>query len=375
VECDVLGVTVLGVVALSGVLVAWILYPMALAVIPKRASSGRSISTPLPTVTVVVATREVPAAVVDRVDNLRASAYPGELLDVVVAVDVSSNWPVHEYQQQLGDRAVAVAGDAPGGKAVTLNAAVRAARGEVLVFADTGQRFAPDAIALLVHSLGGGCFDAVSGRYETQHTGGAVLEGFWRFEQYLRRSEARVHSIPVVTGAIYAMRRRLWAPLPAQVICDDLWVPLELILRGHRVGYCEEALAVDPRRFTRTQEFRRKVRTLTGILQLCAWMPQVLVPWRNPVWTQFICHKLLRVATPFLVVLAGIALIPPVVIALGRWLLPGGGIVLGVIVATAVIRPATAGRLLRDLSWAMMLLMAPVPATYRAARRRWDVWG
>lgn len=184
-----------------------------------------------------------------------------------------------------------------------------------------------------------------------------------------------MHSIPVVTGAIYAMRRRLWAPLPAQVICDDLWVPLELILRGHRVGYCEEALAVDPRRFTRTQEFRRKVRTLTGILQLCAWMPQVLVPWRNPVWTQFICHKLLRVATPFLVVLAGIALIPPVVIALGRWLLPGGGIVLGVIVATAVIRPATAGRLLRDLSWAMMLLMAPVPATYRAARRRWDVWG
>ena len=45
------------------------------------------------------------------------------------------------------------------------------------------------------------------------------------------------------------------------------------------------------------QEFRRKVRTLTGVLQLCAWLPRLLVPIRNPVWVQFVSHKLLRLLT------------------------------------------------------------------------------
>jgi len=41
-----------------------------------------------------------------------------------------------------------VRGDEPGGKAATLNAGVRAASGDIIVFTDTSQRFHPGAIAL-----------------------------------------------------------------------------------------------------------------------------------------------------------------------------------------------------------------------------------
>ena len=59
----------------------------------------------------------------------------------------------------------------------------------------------------------------------------------------------------------------------------------------------------DIRRFAAGQEYRRKVRTLTGVIQVCAWLPKVLDPIANPIWLQFVFHKLLRLLTPYLAVL------------------------------------------------------------------------
>ena len=91
-------------------------------------------------------------------------------------------------------------------------------------------------------------------------------------------TEARIHSAIGVTGAIYAMRRELWAALPQGLILDDLYAPMQVVLRGYRVGFCDAAIATDARRFTPKDEYRRKARTLTGVLQLCAWLPSVLSP-------------------------------------------------------------------------------------------------
>ena len=52
-----------------------------------------------------------------------------------------------------GPRVTVLDGDAAGGKAASVNAGVRAATGEVLVFTDTQQRFEPEAIDALVASL------------------------------------------------------------------------------------------------------------------------------------------------------------------------------------------------------------------------------
>ena len=49
------------------------------------------------------------------------------------------------------------------------------------------------------------------------------------------------------------------------------------------------------------QDARTKgaVRTLTGVIQVCAWLPGVLNPLRNRIWLQFVFHKLLRLLTPY----------------------------------------------------------------------------
>ena len=41
------------------------------------------------------------------------------------------------------------------------------------------------------------------------------------------------------------------------------------------------------------------MRTLSGNYQLMARLTGALVPWRNPVWFQFVSHKLFRLLVPW----------------------------------------------------------------------------
>jgi cellulose synthase/poly-beta-1,6-N-acetylglucosamine synthase-like glycosyltransferase len=326
-------------------------------------------------VSVIVATRDAPAVVATRVEDLLSTTHPRDLLEVVVAVDAAASYDLSAYVALLPSEVKVVAGDLPGGKAVTLNAGVRAATSEILVFTDAAQRFDAGVIPVLTDFLANHeeC-GAVSGAYRRLPASeDLVLRAFWALETRIRRAEARLQGLVVVSGAIYAIRRRLWRPLPPGLICDDLYVPLHVAASGSRVGFCEAALASDARSFDRRQEFFRKVRTLTGVLQVCQWCPWVLLPWRNPVWLQFVCHKVLRLATPYLILAALVGLMPAWVSrAAALW--PAGAAVLALMVLAAVTRPAPTRRILNGATWLISLQAAPIVATLNAIRGRWDVW-
>lgn len=333
-----------------------------------------------PTVTVVIATIDEAPLVRRRVENVLEAAYPADRLNVVVGADRSVSWRPEEVSIP-GGRVTVVPGDPPGGKAANLNAAVRAARGEVLVLTDSAQRFESDTIARIVAALGAVTpgrppLGAVSGALQTGgDAGGRTLaDGYWQLEKWLRRVEADVHSAVGVTGAIYAMRRADWEPLPPGLILDDVYVPMRLVLRGRRIGFEPAARAHDDRRFTPARELQRKARTLTGVLQLCAWLPDVLVPGRNPIWAQFVFHKLLRFATPYLVLLAALSggavlgqgllahLAPAELALVVAGALASGGLLLA-------WRPVRAA-----LQMGVAMQVAVVRATLNGLRGEWDVW-
>ena len=51
-------------------------------------------------------------------------------------------------------------------------------------------------------------------------------------------------------------------------------------------------------------EARRKRRTLAGNYQILALEPRLLLPFVNPVWLQFVSHKLGRLLVPYALVIA-----------------------------------------------------------------------
>lgn len=365
----------LAVVCALCVVAIWLGYPLVIAAIAGRRSPARPASTSPATrrVSVIIATRDTPYDVAIRIADVLASDYPATHLEIVVGCDAGGAWRPEQFQRD-DDRVRVVRGDAPGGKATSLNAAVAIASGDVLVFTDTAQRFAPDTVSLLCRALDDQTFGAVSGALHTGGEGrGGLADVYWRFEKWIRLQEARVHSTVGVTGAVYAMRRDCWRPLPAGVILDDVYGPMDLVLRGHRVGFLPDAVAYDDRRFAPAQEFRRKARTLTGVVQLCAWLPGVLVPGRNPIFLQFLFHKLLRLLTPYLIIVGGVAA--------SIWLasvLVTAPAAIGIAVlstfAVAALLVVANRRLREGVKMAVAMQAAVVRATVNGLRGEWDVW-
>ncbi|HSE53919.1 MAG TPA: glycosyltransferase [Gemmatimonadales bacterium] len=358
-------------------LIPWALYPwIAIRLAAARGAEPGRNERAQENVSVVLATREPPEAVRARLADLLAGTWPASRIDLVVGVDGDAEPYRFADLVPAPHRLVVVAGAAPGGKASALNAAMGAVTTGLVVCTDTQQRFAPDAIARLVEALDDPRFGAVSGalRLGNEAIPESLLGRYWSAERRLRAAEARLHSTVGVSGSIYAMRRSLWAPLPAGLILDDLWIPMQLVLAGHRVGFEPGAEASDIRTTTSGQEFERKVRTLTGNLQLIAWMPAVLLPWRNPVWIQFVCHKLLRLATPYALAGLGLGVLGAAFSArpamgwalLAALLLPG--------FVALVWRNGLGGRLRHGLEWVLSMQGAILVATWHGIRGEWNVW-
>ena len=380
-------VAVVAGIAAALLLLAWVLYPglvVLLARVVGRPERTAAPGSPLPSVTCVLATRDAAPTVADRVADFLASEYPPHLLSVVVAVDATAPEVLEALNDLRGarggpladERVEVVAGDAPGGKCPALNAGVRRATGELLAFSDSRQRFEPATIQRLAAALlSEPRLGATSGRLLLpRDERSSIFRHYLRFELAIRRAESRLHSAVGVSGSVYAMRRALWRPLPSGLILDDVYVPMKLVLDGWRVGFVHEAIAHETRQVAPEQEYRRKVRTLTGNFQLCAWLPGVLVPGRNPIWVQFVCHKLLRLATPWCAIAVALASGVWILRAAGNtaiWLV--GAALLGA-VWIAIGRDVVARKLRGAVVQVGALQAAAATATINGIRGRWDVW-
>jgi biofilm PGA synthesis N-glycosyltransferase PgaC len=270
----------------------------------------------LPGVSVIVAARNEARRLPARIANLLSCDYPSDRLQIIVASDGSTDDTV-DVLAPYRDR-VELLVLPPRGKANALNAAVMRATHPILVFADARQRFAPDAIRRLVSHFRDPQIGAVSGELILDCEGAAKdadlagsasastigdgVGAYWKYEKWLRRHEALIGSTAGVTGAIYAMRRYLWQYLPADTLLDDVLGPMRLVLRGYRVTFDASARAYDETVSNAPQELRRKVRTLAGNFQLLAHEPRILVPFMNPIWVQFVSHKLGRLLVPYALV-------------------------------------------------------------------------
>lgn len=187
------------------------------------------------------------------------------------------------------------------GKAHALSLAAARATNDVLILADARQHWDAVSLARLVEPLSDPSVGAVSGELIMESAPG-VLEGvglYWRLEKQMRAWESRWHSTVGVTGCIAAVRRELFRPIPAGTVLDDVYWPLRVVMQGRRVVYCRAARAYDRSTSEVAGEFRRKVRTLAGNLQLISLLPAAFLPWRNPVWFQLVSHKLARLLAPW----------------------------------------------------------------------------
>ena len=291
--------------SLTVVAYAYAGYALMLALLARFRTVSVRRSPISPRVSVVIAVHNEEANLPAKLKALYALRYPGERLEIVIVSDGSTD----ESNAILARHSPRVKGiilPSANGKAVALNHAVQASTGDILMFMDARQSIDADAVTELVSCFADPTVGAVSGELHLETADGALspeaLGIYWKLEKLVRKLESATGSVVGVTGAIFAMRRELYTPLPAGTLLDDVLTPMHVARAGKRVLFLETAIARD-RIFTEHgKEFARKVRTLTGnyqLLQLAPW----LLTTRNPLRFRFVSHKLLRLAVPFLLLL------------------------------------------------------------------------
>ncbi|MEI6149172.1 MAG: glycosyltransferase [bacterium] len=198
------------------------------------------------------------------------------------------------------------------GKAAVLNDLVPLTSGDILVMMDARQAVHPAAIGELMANFADETVGVVSGELVFENGGapsepGTAQQGvgfYWRYEKFVRCCEGMFRSVPGATGALYAIRRKLYSPIPSGTLLDDVAIPMQAVVRGGRCIFERAAVVYDVPSATAEQETLRKRRTIAGVAQLVRLYPEWLIPWRNPIWFEYVSHKLLRLISPLL--LAGL---------------------------------------------------------------------
>lgn len=261
-----------------------------------------------PFVSVVIAARNEEKHIEKRIRNIDSQDYPKNKLELIVVSDGSTD-STNEIAEAIRDENfrrdfLKFESHLPSrGKPFCLNKAVAAAKGEIIVFADSRQRFASNAIRALVANFVDPQVGCVSGELFLEETPGSSIQiemgAYWKFEKWLRKLESNTGSVPGATGAIYAIRKKLFCPLPVQTLLDDVFVPMHVCMQGFRTIYDEKAVAYDSFSLNLELEKKRKMRTLAGNWQLLILEPNLLNPLKNPVWIRFLSHKIFRLLVPY----------------------------------------------------------------------------
>jgi len=242
-----------------------------------------------------------------KIHNLVSLNYPQDKITFVIVCDGSTDSTAAMLSEITDPRFRTLLLPESKGKAFGLNEAIRISQGDIVLFTDARQYIEPEGPRLLMENFADAQVGCASGELMLgDPAGGEVSKGmglYWRIEKLVRELESTSGSVVGATGAFYASRRKLLAPIPAETILDDVYLPMQIARQGRRVVFDDRARAWDSPNLGEKKEFTRKVRTLSGNYQLVQSQPWLLSSG-NPLLFEFVSHKVLRLLVPFALSLA-----------------------------------------------------------------------
>jgi len=258
-------------------------------------------------VSIIIAAKNEVKQIRQRIENLLAQDYPENLLEIIIISDGSSDETANIIRQVQSEnpqvKIKVIEFPDSQGKPAALNAGIELASGEFIVFTDCRQSFEVDVIRQLIANFGDPSVGCVSGELvfwkDSESQIHAEMGAYWKYEKFVRKNESRSGSVVGATGAIYAIRKDLYQPLPEETLIDDVLTPLNIARQGKRVIFEPAAVAYDVASSNTAKEWQRKVRTLAGNWQLINLCDGLFFPSINPLAWQFIGHKFLRLLVPF----------------------------------------------------------------------------
>lgn len=308
-----------------------------------------------PYVTLVISAYNEVAVITEKIRNSLELDYPASKLHVLVVSDASSDGTDAAVQSFRDPRVELLRMPDRGGKTAGLNAAVRRARGEIIVFSDANAMYDVQALRQLVRNFSDPEVGAVTGesryRIAEQNASTEAENQYWTYELWIKRLESSLGSLVGADGAIYAVRKELYTDLGAADLSDFV-NPLQVVARGYRNVYEAEAFSYESGAEGFAAEFRRKVRIVNRAWRATLKLRGLLNPFRHGFFAlQFLSHKVLRWFVPVFLLVS---------LATNPWLASGSAFYSATLAAQVLLYAAAAlGLLLERLGHPVRLLNIP----------------
>lgn len=313
-----------------------------------------------PKVTVVLSAYNEEAVIADRIENLLDVEYPADCVQVIIGSDGSSDRTCEVIRQYRTRRIKLYDFPARRGKATVLNDVVGAAEGDIVIFTDANTWFHPQAIRELVRGFQehpSAC--AVVGQLQFRTVFGSVNPDglYWRYECMLKRLESEFGTLLGANGAIYAIKRARYRPLPPGTIVDDFLLPMLIRLHGGgSVVFRPSAIASEFSPETVRDEFRRRMRIGAGDAHALLHTWRLLLPSRGMLALSYWSHKVLRWCGPVLLLVLLVSNIALLAHPWARWLLGIQSTCYALALAAPLLRPVPGlGRAATALSYFLLL--------------------
>lgn len=286
-------------------------YPIALFIITKLIPSEGSVTSEgkaWPKVSILIAAYNEEKVIKSKIENCLELDYPSALLNIWIASDGSSdgtNEIVKVYANS--NPQIHLLEFLRSGKSEAINNAMLQIKDEIVIFSDANTKYDLNSIKKLIVHFADHKVGCVCGRLIYRNPG-EVLSGdgesfYWRCETALKKLESKIGYIAGANGAIYAIMRSLFEPLPAKTINDDFIVSMRIVEKGFKSLYEDNALAYEDVAPNMESEFKRHVRDGAGHYMAVVHLLKLLNPLLGVRSFIYWSHRILRWAAPFILVL------------------------------------------------------------------------
>ncbi len=209
------------------------------------------------------------AATVGRAIEAFLAQLPEGAEILVVCPDPATISVVDDYAARYP--AVRHVADPQRGKPAALNAGLKAARGDVVVFSDGDVLVAHDALAPLLAPFTDARVGAVSGHPVSASPRDTLL-GYWSHLltdsiHRMRLARDRAGEFLVCSGYLFACRRVLIKHVPEDALAEDAVISHAIAQQGYCIRYAPEALVHVKYPATYRDWLRQKVRSAGGYVQ------------------------------------------------------------------------------------------------------------
>jgi cellulose synthase/poly-beta-1,6-N-acetylglucosamine synthase-like glycosyltransferase len=248
-----------------------------------------------PQVSVIIAAYNEVDNIIKKLNSVLASNYNLSQLEIIVASDGSTDG-TNDLVASFKESGVRLLDLPRQGKNSVINQAVATASGEILIFTDADSILLPDSVRNLVAPFADPEIGGVGGDY--RHASKNVKQegerAYWNYDRRLKQLQSAGGSVSGASGALFAIRRSLFKPVPDGVT-DDFYIVMQVISSHYRLVFEPTAIALGPVASSAQAEFNRKVRIITRGFRGVWLLRHLLNPFLYGSFAfQLFTHKLLR---------------------------------------------------------------------------------